>query len=328
MDRHTSRIGIILTVLAASLAIGVTACSLAAPSEQAAFDTATTSIDASTTIPAPTTTTTTAAPTTSTTTAAPTTTSTVSDPDTTVHIAALGDTGTGSPEQYAVASLIDAAEEEHEYDALVLLGDMIYEVGDPALIDSVIRQPYAPVLDGPTRLVPALGNHDVKLGRGDEIMEELGAPGRWYAVDIGPARIIVLDSNRPESATQLAWLEQALAEAQDRWLIVALHHPPYSAGRHGSDLPTRSAFGALFARNGVDLVLAGHEHDYQRSVPDDGITYVVSGGGAKLRPTGTDEFTIVSASELHFLDITINAASIDVVAIGITGVLDTFTLTR
>jgi len=75
-------------------------------------------------------------------------------------------------------------------------------------------------------------------------------------------------------------------------------------------------------------VLAGHDHDYQRSVPDDGITYVVSGGGAKLRPTGADEFTIVSASELHFLDITINAASIDVVAIGITGVLDTFTLTR
>ena len=273
MDRHTSRIGIILTVLAASSAIGITACSLAAPSEQAAFDTATTSIDASTTI---------AAPTTSTTTAAPTTTSTVPGPDTTVHIAALGDTGTGSPEQYAVASLIDAAEGEYEYDALVLLGDMIYEVGDPALIDSVIRQPYAPVLD----------------------------------------------STRPASATQLAWLEQALAEAQDRWLIVALHHPPYSAGRHGSDLPTRSAFGALFARNGVDLVLAGHDHDYQRSVPDDGITYVVSGGGAKLRPTGTDEFTIVSASELHFLDITVNATSIDVVAIGITGMLDAFTLTR
>jgi hypothetical protein len=53
----------------------------------------------------------------------------------------------------------------------------------------------------------------------------------------------------------------------------------------------------------VQLVLSGHDHDYQRSVPIDGVTYVVSGGGAGTRRTGSDDFTAVSWSWHHFLDI-------------------------
>ncbi len=50
-------------------------------------------------------------------------------------------------------------------------------------------------------------------------------------------------------------------------------------------------------------VLAGHDHDYQRSVPQDGVTYAVSGGGARLRLTGQEPFTAVSASALHHVDL-------------------------
>jgi len=55
--------------------------------------------------------------------------------------------------------------------------------------------------------------------------------------------------------------------------------------------------------NGVQLVLAGHDHDYQRSVPVNGVTYIVSGGGSDLRAAGRADFTDVSLSLNHFLDI-------------------------
>ena len=74
-------------------------------------------------------------------------------------------------------------------------------------------------------------------------------------------------------------------------------------GDHGSDLAVREAWSPLFVRAKVPLVLAGHDHDYQRSNPQDGVTYVVSGGGAKLRDTGRESFTAVSQSVLHYVDL-------------------------
>ena len=68
-------------------------------------------------------------------------------------------------------------------------------------------------------------------------------------------------------------------------------------------MEVREAWSPLFAEFDVPLVLAGHDHDYQRSRPQDGVTYVVSGGGAKLRPTGREDFTAVSDSVLHYLDL-------------------------
>lgn len=82
-----------------------------------------------------------------------------------------------------------------------------------------------------------------------------------------------------------------------------MHHPAYSAGHHGSTPDVQENWVPLFERYDVPLVLAGHDHDYQRSLPLDGVTYVVSGGGAKLRPTGREDFTAVSASVLHYLDL-------------------------
>ena len=56
------------------------------------------------------------------------------------------------------------------------------------------------------------------------------------------------------------------------WTVAAMHHPAYSAGHRGSDLAVRRAWRPLFADAGVPLVLAGHEHDYRRSTPQDGVT--------------------------------------------------------
>jgi hypothetical protein len=106
-----------------------------------------------------------------------------------------------------------------------------------------------------------------------------------------------------------------------------LHHPPYSAGCHGSSRQVRAAFALLFVSYDVHLVLAGHDHDYQRSTPIRGVTYVVSGAGAKTRPTSRASFTAVSWSMRHFLDLDVWSDRLEVSAVGQDGlVYDRFTL--
>ena len=242
------------------------------------------------------------------------------------RLAVVGDTGTGSEQQFQVADLIESHDEMADIDWLVILGDMIYEDGDPSLIDEVVLVPYAETLDGTTSLVPVLGNHDVRSQAGDEIMSKLGAPGRWYAISTELLHLVVLDSTRPHDEDQLRFLHRTLQETASEWVVVSLHHPPFSAGSHGSDLVMQNVFVPVFETYGVDLVLSGHEHDYQRSHPINGITYVISGAGGKLRPTDTLRFTAFSASVPHFLNITIKADSLVVDVVSKEGVIDRFEL--
>ena len=245
----------------------------------------------------------------------------------TVRLAAVGDIGTADEAAYATAQAITTAAAARKFDALVLLGDNVYPIGDPALLDEAIFQPFRDVLSSGTRLLPVLGNHDVMAGHGDAQVAALGMPGRWYAAEVGPVLFIGLDSTKTEDPAQRTWLEDTLAASHSPWTIVALHHPPFSAGWHGSDEAAREAFTPLFEKFGVQLVLSGHDHDYQRSHPIQGVTYVVSGGGAKLRPAGTAEFTAVSASRLHFLDISVWSDRLRLTAVGQDGqVFDDVTL--
>ena len=98
-------------------------------------------------------------------------------------------------------------------------------------------------------------------------------------------------------------------------MVVALHHPPFSAGYQGSDRATRRAFASTFARGGVDLVLSAHDHDYQRSHPIDGVTYIVSGGTARARFTAARAFTAASYRVRHFVEVAVFADRLVVRAI-------------
>jgi hypothetical protein len=248
-----------------------------------------------------------------------------------VRIAVAGDTGTGDSAERATVRRIVADGRGDPFDALLLLGDLVYEDGDADLTDERVTDPFAPVTDAGAELLPVLGNHDYASDEEDEIFAELGRPDPWYVSDIGSVRVVVLDSNRVDDEDQTAWLRNTLAEPEspDTWTIVAMHHPAYSAGEHGSDLAVREAWSPLFAQYDVPLVLAGHDHDYQRSRPQDGVTYVVSGGGAKLRPTGHEEFTAVSASVLHYLDLLFYDDRIVGRAVDQAGhLVDSFTITR
>jgi hypothetical protein len=246
------------------------------------------------------------------------------------RIAAAGDTGTGAATERATAEqMTRQANRNGPYDALVLLGDLVYADGDAGLVDEAVTQPFADLLDDGTVLVPVLGNHDYRSNEQADILATLGYERTWYVQRIGPVRIIVLDTERTEDPQQTQWLHKTLATRVEpgTWTIVATHRPAYSAGLHGSDGDVQTRWAPLFAEYDVPLVISGHDHDYQRSKPIDGVTYVVSGAGADARPTGRADFTAVSASTRHYLDMVVYEQRLLVRAIDQSGALvDTFTI--
>lgn len=249
----------------------------------------------------------------------------------TTHLAVAGDTGTGPGTRIedTVRAMVTAGASQG-YDGLVLLGDLVYPEGDAAQADARVGQVFDPVTREGARLVPVLGNHDYRSGEQEQLLRALGRRTTWYAQTIGLVRIVVLDSERVGDPEQRAWLQRTLASTTTApWTIVAMHRPAYSAGHHGSDPEIQAAWVPLFEQYDVPLVLAGHDHDYQRSRPIDGVTYVVSGGAVNLRPTGRADFTAVSASVRHFLDLTISQNRLEGRAIDQSGgVLDSFVISR
>lgn len=163
-----------------------------------------------------------------------------------------------------------------------------------------------PLIDAGVRFDLAIGNHDEGLRHSESSFEEieqeitfLDTPGRYYSRTYGPADIFMLDSSVPglsgvASREQLAWLDDTLASSPGSWRIVAMHHPPFSSGRHGSTPRANELLVSILERHGLDLVLAGHDHDYERTVPICCVTDVVSGGGCKMTPVGKSRFTAVS----------------------------------
>jgi hypothetical protein len=92
----------------------------------------------------------------------------------------------------------------------------------------------------------------------------------------------------------------------------------------------RDSFVPLFERHGVQLVLAGHDHDYERTQPIQGVTYIVTGGGGRYtRPVGASDFTAFSREVMHFVHGTLHGDSLVLDAIDATGqTFDSVTLTR
>jgi len=165
---------------------------------------------------------------------------------------------------------------------------------------------------------------------------------RYYSYDYGPVHFVALDTefafqDVSRRAEQVAWLDADLAGTSQPWKVVYFHRSPYSAGgEHGSDLEVRAAFGPLFERHGVQLVVSAHEHIYERSKPwmegtsGSPVTYIVTGGGGgPLYPAGTDAWTAFSASRHHYLRATADTCTLRVEAVGLTGsTFDSTSLSR
>ena len=221
-----------------------------------------------------------------------------------LHVAVAGDIGDSGDRLDATGAAMGSIAHDFPYDVLLLLGDNVYPSGDPKRLPATVYRAFADVLED-AQLLAILGNHDVEDHHGAAQLKALSMDGRWWAKQIGETLFIGLDSNQPDNPRQLTFLKRTLATADARWKIVALHHPPYSAGYQGSSENVRDMFAPIFEKCGVQLVLSGHDHDYQRSKVINGVTYVVSGGAAGTRRTGEASFTAESFSWHHFVDLAI-----------------------
>ncbi len=210
----------------------------------------------------------------------------------TVRFIALGDMGTGSDEQYAVARQMTTYHDERPFDTVITLGDNIYPDGNPDHFISKFERPYAELLRRRVSFYASLGNHDVERGRQAQMnYSHFNMGGRaYYSFTKGGDLIefFALDSTNPDIA-QAQWLERALAASKARWKIAYFHNPIYSSGRrHGSDTRLRRRFEPLFVKHGVAVAISGHDHFYERTKPQLGIQYFVAGAGGKLRPGNID----------------------------------------
>jgi 3',5'-cyclic AMP phosphodiesterase CpdA len=168
-------------------------------------------------------------------------------------------------------------------DTLVTLGDNDYTESPPAFRRNW-RASFGWARARGLQVAGTLGNHDVRVNGGRYEFDLLGMPRRYYSRRVVDVAFFLLDSNRI-GPTQTAFLRRRLAASTAPWKVVAFHHPAYTCGAYRGHLAVRRRWVPLFERYGVDLVLSGHDHNYQRFAPRRGVTYVVhGGGGARLYP--------------------------------------------
>ncbi len=243
---------------------------------------------------------------------------------------------------------------ENEQDALFIVGTGDYPA-DGSQYDQWIDQFFAPARDLLARipLWPAIGNHErtrqfVTSPPTTEEVErshyfslfELPGNEHWYRVDYRYVTLLIIDSNSQLAPgfQQYEWLREQLRSPRRRFTVAAFHHAPLTSGPHGRRLADGTPrewpvdqgqrfLMPLFEMYGVDLVLNGHDHLYERSEKD-GVTYVVTGGGgAPLYQINSAEnrYQQVAKSINHYLAVDVSPGKMDVTAIDADGeVIDQF----
>ncbi len=215
-----------------------------------------------------------------------------------VFFAVIGDFGYAGPALEAVADLVHRAAP----DFIVTVGDNNYPNGSLDTWDANVAAYFGDYL-ARGAFFPAWGNHDWGYHRKKlpalEKITYLPGNGRYYDFVRGPVHFFVLDSNwqEPDGTTaeskQAQWLQAGLAASTTPWQIVVLHHAPFSSGHHGSQKRLQWPYAAW----GADVVLAGHDHTYER-IERDGIYYVVNGVGGY--PSLYEFKTVVAGSIFRF----------------------------
>ena len=211
--------------------------------------------------------------------------------ETSLRLWITGDTGEGSDSQRAAfAAMRDyVAADGRPVDAYLHLGDMAYEVGSDSEFSEHFFDIYAELLRN-TVVWPTMGNHEGITSSGVTqigpyydsyavpIRAEAGGTASgteaYYSFQIGRAHFICLNSHdldRSPTGDMALWLKNDLEMAEADWLIAFWHHPPYTKGTHDSDremelIEMRELIMPILESGGVDLVLCGHSHIYERSM--------------------------------------------------------------
>jgi hypothetical protein len=209
-----------------------------------------------------------------------------------VKFAVIGDSGRGDKTQQEVAQQMIGWRRQFPFDLVLMLGDNIYDSHTPADYVAKFEVPYAPLLDDGVRFQAAIGNHD---DAAQINYDKFNMDGQRYysfrrseiSVQGGVAgagvRFFALDSRTLDNE-QLEWLRTGLHDSGSRWKIVFFHHPIYTSGRYDAGARTlRRALEPILVEGDADVVLSGHEHFYERTVPQRGILYFISGAAGSLR---------------------------------------------
>ena len=214
-----------------------------------------------------------------------------------VRIWALGDPGTGNTNQIAVRDGFYRWAGDRPPDVWLMLGDNAYATGTDKEYGKAVFDMYA-TEHRRHPLWPTLGNHDaMSANSGTQsgvyydvfTLPTLGQSGglpsgteAYYSFDFAHVHFVCLDSqdtDRSPGGLMATWLRADLAATARDWIICFFHHPPYSKGVHDSDKRTdsggrlvemRENILPILEQGGVDLVLTGHSHDYERTYLLDG----------------------------------------------------------
>jgi hypothetical protein len=206
----------------------------------------------------------------------------------------IGDSGSASTEAAAVRDAYAAYTGSRPTDLWLMLGDNAYQNGTDAEYQAAVFDMYPKMLQKSV-LWPTRGNHDnLYSGNNNDYYEIFTLPTAgqagglpsgteaYYSFDYANIHFICLDSegsDRTPSGAMLTWLAADLAGKKREWMIAFWHHPPYSKGSHDSDdeldsggrmRDMRQNALPILEAGGVDLVLTGHSHSYERSFLLDG----------------------------------------------------------
>lgn len=191
-------------------------------------------------------------------------------------------------------------------------------------------------------VVTANGNHE---GLASAFLALFALPGneRNFSVDYGNAHLVFLNdtpTSDSEMEEQSQWLEADLAATTQRWKLVFHHKPAYTTASHAPERDVLEWFVPVEEAGGVAMDFAGHNHNYERSVPirdgkqvgaSEGTTYVVSAGaGAGLYGTSREDPLVeVAVIEHHYVMVDIQGGQLTMVAYDLAGnVLDSVVLNR
>ena len=232
-----------------------------------------------------------------------------------VRIWALGDSGTANASAAAVRNAY-AALDDVRTDVWLMLGDNAYPDGTDSQYQAAVFEMYPEFLRN-TPLWPTLGNHDAASSFSVSLtgpyydmftLPDAGQAGgltsateAYYSFDHGNVHFVCLNSedvSRAPGGAMLTWLENDLLATSQDWVIAYWHTPPYSKGSHDSDNTSDSGGRLVQMRqnvlpvleaHGVDLVLTGHSHSYERSYLLDGHYGFSNTLNASHLPAGSDD---------------------------------------
>jgi predicted MPP superfamily phosphohydrolase len=216
-----------------------------------------------------------------------------------LRFSAIGDCGNASTNQVDTKNALLNYIGTNDIDGTILLGDNAYSSGTDGEYQAEFFDIYKNDLLRNKKLYPAPGNHDYGNSNSNTAVRnnayynnfslptaaECGgvASGTeaYYSFDIGDVHFLSLDSYGRENTNttklydtagaQALWVKNDLATNTKKWVVVYFHHPPYTKTSHDSDTELgdlgamRENFIRILERYGVDLVLCGHSHGYERS---------------------------------------------------------------